>query len=72
MIDDKDFLTIIKLLFGGSGLREMFSRIDTDTGLRESGIAIIRTEQKDPDPKVNNYRVTINWGLLEQILGEEE
>lgn len=72
MIDDKNFLKIIKYLFGFGDYTEMFSRIDTDTGLRKNGITIKRTEQKDPNPKVNNYQVTINWDLLEQILGDKE
>lgn len=70
MIDDKDFLKIIKYLFGFGDYTEMFSRLNNDTGLRESGITIRRSEKKHPH--LDHYQVTINWGLLEKILGEEE
>lgn len=77
MIDDKDFLKIIKYLFGFGSYTEMFSRIDNDTGLRENdtglrenGITIVRTEKTHPD--LDSYKVTINWELLEKIIGGEK
>ena len=70
MINDKDLLKIIKMLFGFEGYTEMFSRVNNDTGLRENGITILRTEERHQD--LDNYQVTINWKLLDEIIGGEE
>lgn len=70
MISDKDLLKIIKMLFRLGGYREMFSRVNKDTGLRENGITIIRTKERHPD--LDNYQVTINWKLLDEMIGSEE
>ena len=65
--DDKDLLKTLKMLFGFEGYTEMFSRVNNDTGLRENGITILRTEERHPD--LDNYQVTINWKLLDEIIG---
>lgn len=70
MIDDKELLKIIKYLFGFGGYREMFSEINKDTGLRENGITIVKTKKIHSD--LDNYQITINWKLLEKIIGGEE
>ena len=68
MIDDKDLLKIIKYLFGFGDYREMFCEINKDTGRRESGITIVKTKKVPQSP--DNYLVSINWGLLEKIIGD--
>lgn len=67
MIDEKDLLKVLKMLFECGRYAEMYSRINNNTGLRESGITIMRAEKERPE--VDNYQVSINWEVLEKSLG---
>ena len=70
MIDDKDFYNIIRMLFGFGDYREMYSEINKDTGLRESGITIVNLTKKKQE--TDRYEVSINWELLKKLTGGEE
>lgn len=69
-MSEKQFIkSVLLYLFDGSSYAEMFGVIDDKNGMRGAGIRVSKTKEYPNGDE--DYKVTINRGILEKWLGEK-